>query len=45
VAQLLTKAGYPDNRVAVLAGGIGAWQEAGYPIVRWNDPAGAPSSS
>jgi rhodanese-related sulfurtransferase len=28
-------AGYAEDRVAVLAGGIGAWQEAGYPMVRW----------
>ncbi|HET8622898.1 MAG TPA: hypothetical protein VFM14_05000 [Gemmatimonadales bacterium] len=45
MARLLMEAGHPEDRVAVLAGGIGAWQEAGYPIVRWDDPTGAPSSS
>jgi len=32
-------AGYEAGRVAALAGGINAWHAAGYPIVRWNDPA------
>jgi rhodanese-related sulfurtransferase len=38
VARLLVDAGYAEDRVAVLAGGIRAWHEAGYPMVRWDDP-------
>jgi rhodanese-related sulfurtransferase len=34
---MLLDAGYGGDRVAVLAGGIRAWHEAGYPMVRWND--------
>jgi rhodanese-related sulfurtransferase len=34
----LIDAGYPEDRVAVLAGGIRAWHLAGYPIIRWDDP-------
>jgi rhodanese-related sulfurtransferase len=34
VARLLVDQGYPAHRIAVLAGGIGGWQEGGYPVVR-----------
>jgi 3-mercaptopyruvate sulfurtransferase SseA len=34
---MLIAAGHPEHRVAVLAGGIRAWHQAGYPIVRWDD--------
>jgi rhodanese-related sulfurtransferase len=31
-------AGHAADRVAVLQGGIGAWEKAGYPMVRWAEP-------
>ena len=34
---MLVDGGYPKERVAVLKGGIGAWEEAGYPVVRSPD--------
>jgi rhodanese-related sulfurtransferase len=35
---MLVDAGYGEDRVAVLAGGIGGWHQAGYPMVRWDEP-------
>lgn len=40
----MIEAGFPEERVAVLAGGIKAWHRAGYPIVRWTDQPGRESS-
>jgi rhodanese-related sulfurtransferase len=37
VARLLLERGYPENGVAVLAGGITGWEKAGYPVVRAPD--------
>jgi rhodanese-related sulfurtransferase len=34
VARLLLEGGYPEDRVAVLAGGITGWEKEGYPVVR-----------
>jgi rhodanese-related sulfurtransferase len=31
--------GHDPDRVAVLLGGIRAWHEAGYPLVKWSDRA------
>jgi rhodanese-related sulfurtransferase len=42
-ALRLIAAGYDQGQVAALAGGIRAWHQAGYAIVKWNDPP-APKS-
>jgi rhodanese-related sulfurtransferase len=34
---MLVDGGYREDRVAVLAGGIDAWEQAGYPVVRVPD--------
>jgi rhodanese-related sulfurtransferase len=33
----LRAAGYDEANLAVLDGGIRAWHQAGFPIVKWDD--------
>jgi rhodanese-related sulfurtransferase len=38
-ARALIARGHDPDGVAVLLGGIRAWQQAGYPLVKWSDRA------
>jgi rhodanese-related sulfurtransferase len=38
-ARALIAGGYDKQRVAVLVGGIRAWDQAGYPLEKWTDRA------